>query len=85
MKGNVINYQRVVFREVNSRYLTVPACQEMHSIHTVALDFEDPLVFYTPAIKGHKTFMSHTPYLLLVHVKEFLANSFLPLFQEVLF
>ena len=46
------------------------------------LDLEDPLVFYTLAIREHKI-MSLVPYLLLVHVSKFLVNCFSPLFAIV--
>ena len=47
----------------------------MHLVYTVVLDFEDPLVFYTPLIRGHKTFCLE-PYLLLVHVSKFYLDHF---------
>ena len=51
---------------------------KMHPVHTVALNFEYPLIFDACAIGGHKTFRHVLPYLLLVHVGELLANIFLP-------
>ena len=42
------------------------------------LDLEDPLVFYAPSIRGHKTFPCLMPYLLLVHIGKFLYDCFSP-------
>ena len=64
-------------------YLAVPACHKTHLVHAIALDLEDPLVFYTPAIRGHKTFASLASYLLLVNIGTFLANHLLPFFVRV--
>ena len=76
MKSCILNYWRVVFRKVDPRYLTGPACYEMHPIHTIVLDLEEPLVYYTPLIRGRKTFSCLVPYLLLVHVGEFILYCF---------
>ena len=61
---------------------SVPTCKEMHPVHTIALDLEDPLVFHTHLIGRHKIFACLMPYLLLVNVGEFLANGFLSFFLE---
>ena len=82
-KSHVINYLRVVFRKVNFRYQTVPTCNETHPVHTIVLDLKDPLVFYTPSIRGHKTFLCLESYLLLVHVGRFFLDCFLPFFMRV--
>ena len=78
MKFNIINYQRLVFGEINTRYLAVPACHEMHPVHTISLDLEDPLIFHSPTIREHKTLVSHAPHPLLVYAGELLVNCFPP-------
>ena len=83
MKGNDVNYWEVVFGENDTGNLAVPACHKTCLAHTISLDHEVPLVFYTLVIWGHKTFASLAPYLLLVHVSKFLANCFSPLFAKV--
>ena len=54
-----------------------------HTIYTVMLDLEDPPVFNASAIGGHKTFDSHAPYLLFVHIGKVLLNHFLLLLARV--
>ena len=83
MKSYVVNYQRVVFRKVDPGYLTVPACNKMCLVHPIALDLEDPLVFYTSSIRGHKTFLCLAPYMLLVHISEFFLDHILPFCMRV--
>ena len=75
-KSYVVNYWREFFRKIDARYLTVPACNETCLVHTVPIDLEDPLVFYTTSIRGHNTFACLVPYLLLVHVGKFFFDSF---------
>ena len=59
------------------QFMTVPTCDKTHLVHTVVLNLEDPLVLDTPMIRGHKTFACLVPYLLLVHLGEFLFDCFL--------
>ena len=47
--------------------MTVPICYKSCPIYTIALNFNNPLIF-----GGHKTLMHLPPYLLFVHVFEFL-------------
>ena len=54
----------------------------MHPVHTIKLNLEDPLILYTPTIRGHKTFVSLAPYLLFVHVGKFLFNLFSPFYAR---
>ena len=54
--SDVVNYQRVVFGEVETRYLAVPTQYKMCLVHTTELNFEETLIFDASAIKGHKTF-----------------------------
>ena len=82
MKGYIVNYCRVVLRKINARYLTVPACNKTHLVHTVVLDCEDPLVFYTLLIGTHKSFAGLMQYLLLVHVCKLFAYGFSPFLKE---
>ena len=69
---------------VDTRYLAVPTCYETHPVNTIVLNFEDPLISYAPAIRGHKTLMHFLPYLLLAHVSKFFANIFLPFSARML-
>ena len=78
MKGDVINYQRVIFGEIDTGHLAILTCYKTHLIHTIALNFECPHIFDAPMIGRHKTFMCLLPYLLFVHIGELLANSLLP-------
>ena len=71
------------FGEIDTGYLTVPACHKTPPVHTVVLDLEDPLVFYTPVIRGHKTFVSLAPDLLFIHTGEFFAKCFSSLLARV--
>ena len=77
MKSYIVYYQKIIFQKFNARYLTIPACDETCLVSTIALNLEDPLVLLTPMIKGHKTFACLVPYLLLVHIGEFLFDCFL--------
>ena len=52
-------------------------------VHTIALNFEDPLIFDAPVIRGHMAFMCHLPYLLFVHIGEFFTNGFSPFFAKI--
>ena len=61
----------MILWKINARCLSVPTCDEMHPVHTVVLNLEDPLVFHTPTNRGHKTFACLELYLLLVHVSKF--------------
>ena len=58
--------------------MAVPMCHKMHPVHIIALNFEYPLIFDVPVIVWHKTLKHLLPYLLLVHVVELVADSFLP-------
>ena len=64
--------------------MTVPTDNETHPVHTVALDLDDPLVFYIPSIEGPKTFLCFVPYLLLIHVGKFFLDHFSPCCMGVL-
>ena len=57
----------------------------MHPVHIIVLNFEYPLIFDTPAKRGHKTLQCLLPYLLLAHVSELLANSLLPFSTSLFF
>ena len=55
----------------------------MHPVHTIVLDLDNPLVLNVPAIRRHKTFASHVPYLLLVHIVKLFVNYFLPFCTKI--
>ena len=80
----MIKFWRVVFGQVDTRHLDVSTCHEMHLVPTIVLNLEDPLIFDAPVIRGHMTFMSHAPHLLLVHFCKFLANCLSFFLQESL-
>ena len=54
----------------------------MHPVQTIALNFEDPFIFDAHAIRRHKTFMCHLPYLLFVDVQKFFASWLSPFFAR---
>ena len=83
MKGDVVNYWRVVFGEVDTKYLTVPTCRKTCPLHTAVLYFEDQYMFDASAIKGHKIFTSHAPYFLLVHDCKFFMNRLSSFFVRI--
>ena len=45
--------------------------------------FWRPFIFGAPTVWGHKTFMCHLPYLLLIHIGEIFANCFLQFFARI--
>ena len=77
LKCDVIHDQWTVFREMNSGNLTMATCYESSMIHTIAINFNCPFAFYVPAIWKGKMIVHIPPYLLLVHVIEFLLNGLL--------
>ena len=52
MKGNIVNYWRVVFGVIDTRYLAAPTSHETLLVHSLVLDLEDPHVFHAPVIRG---------------------------------
>ena len=71
---------RVIFGEVDIRYLAVPTYYKMHPVHTIVLNFEDSLILMHLQLGGIRL---HVPYLLLVHICKFFVNCFSPFFARI--
>ena len=53
-----MNYQRVVFGEIDTGYLAVPIHYKMCLVHTIVLDFEDSFILDALAIGGIRLYKS---------------------------
>ena len=56
------SFKVIVLGEIDSQYLTIVTCYQAWMVHTLVLNLEYPLIFYTSAIRRHKTHKHHPRY-----------------------